>query len=83
MRARGGTRTGLWPLQTLGTPENISNPSQSGRCTSQPETKSVDTVNTFFLLYPCNCRAPSEARQFCAGRLQVQSGITIHRVRTT
>jgi hypothetical protein len=46
MRARGGTRTGLLPLQTLGSPENKGNPGQSGTGTAQFVTQSVDTVHT-------------------------------------
>jgi hypothetical protein len=47
-RARGGTRTAFQPLQTLGTPENIRNPSQSGRCTAQSEAQGVHIVHTVF-----------------------------------
>ncbi|WP_426977263.1 integrase core domain-containing protein [Pseudarthrobacter sp. O4] len=41
--ARGGTRTGLQPWQTLGTLENIPYPAQSGRCTTRSEAESVDS----------------------------------------
>jgi hypothetical protein len=67
--ARGGTRTAFQPLKTLGTPENIRNPSQSDRCTTQSGAKSVDIVNTalltdFVKLQP-TARAPQlGARQF-------------------
>ena len=44
--ARGGTRTAFQPLQTLGTPENIPNPSQSGRCTARSEAQGVHNVHT-------------------------------------
>ncbi|MET3176741.1 UNVERIFIED_ORG: hypothetical protein ABIB52_004616 [Arthrobacter sp. UYCu721] len=37
--AQGGTRTGLQPLQTLGTPGNIPNPNQSDRCMIRPKPK--------------------------------------------
>jgi hypothetical protein len=47
--ARGGTRTAFQPVQIVGTPENISAPSQSGRYATQSEAKSVDSVNTSFL----------------------------------
>jgi hypothetical protein len=46
MRARGGTRTAFQTLQTLGSPGNMPNPGQSGRCTTQSETQSVDIVHT-------------------------------------
>jgi hypothetical protein len=46
-RARGGTRTGFYPLQTLGTPENVANPAQSGRCTTRSEVLCLWTWVTF------------------------------------
>ena len=50
--ARGGTRTGLQPLQTLGTRENIRNPAQSDVLKSRSEAKCVDAVHTRFLGVP-------------------------------
>ena len=52
MRARGGTRTAFPPLQTLGNPENIGNPAQSGTGTTQSKTQSVDIVHTSFWSFP-------------------------------
>ena len=43
-RARGGTRTGFQPLQTLDSRRNIRNPAQSGTGKAQSVTQSVDTV---------------------------------------
>jgi hypothetical protein len=54
-RARGGTRTGFYPLQTLGTPENVANPAQSGRCTTRSEAQGVHIVHTPLL--PCGSNA--------------------------
>jgi hypothetical protein len=69
--ARGGTRTTFLALQTLGTPENIGNPSNSDRCTTQSEAESVDTVNTPFFTSPELLAAPifdSMGRpHFCCG----------------
>lgn len=45
-RAQGGTRTAFQPLQTLGSPGNMRNPSQTGRCMTQSEARSVDIVHT-------------------------------------
>jgi hypothetical protein len=44
--ARGGTRTGFHPLQTLDSRRNIRNPGQSGTGTAQSAAQSVDTVHT-------------------------------------
>jgi hypothetical protein len=64
-RARGGTRTAFLPLQTLGAPENISNPSQSGISTIQPEAQSVDNVQTFFLPYSSSKSGRQEGLSRC------------------
>ena len=50
--ARGGTRTGFQPLQTLDSRQNTRNPAQSGTGTgtgtgtAQSVTQSADTVHT-------------------------------------
>jgi hypothetical protein len=49
MRARGGTRTGLQPLQTLGSPENMRNSTQSATSTTRSKAESVHIVHTLFL----------------------------------
>jgi hypothetical protein len=46
MRAQGGTRTGLQPLQTLGSPGNVRNPAGSDLRTGQSEGQSVHNVHT-------------------------------------
>lgn len=48
MRARGGTRTAFPGLQTLGTRENMRNPTRSDRSTTESEAQSVDIVHTRF-----------------------------------
>jgi len=58
--ARGETRTAFQPVQIVGTPENISAPSQSGRYATQSEAKSVDSVNTSFCLLPLEHRSVRE-----------------------
>jgi hypothetical protein len=47
--ARGGIRTAFHPLQKLGTPENIRNPAEFGRCTAQFDALSVHLVHASFL----------------------------------
>jgi hypothetical protein len=46
---RGGIRTAFHPLQKLGTPENIRNPAEFGRCTAQFDALSVHLVHASFL----------------------------------
>jgi hypothetical protein len=54
--ARGGTRTGLQPLQTLASRGNIRNPARSDPCTTRSEAECVDSVHTPFLPFYSNDR---------------------------
>lgn len=45
--ARGGTRTGLQPLNFRPSPENLRNPAQSGRHTTRSEAAGEHIVHTF------------------------------------
>ena len=47
--ARGGTRTGFQPLQTLNSPGNIANPAQSVASTTRSEAQGVHIVHTLIL----------------------------------
>ena len=51
------------PMGTLGSPENISKPAQSGRYTTRSEAKSVRVVHMHFLTdfeAPSECRLPDQ-----------------------
>ena len=70
-RARGGTRTGLQPLQTLGSPGNMRNPGQTGTSTTQSEAQSVDSNHTHIhpLITQKKNRIPYCGNAvFCAGK---------------
>jgi hypothetical protein len=76
-RARGGTRTAFQPLPTLGSPENIPNPSQSGIGTAGFEGKCVHNVHTPFCPLRCPMQPTSPLIQNCSrpfSRLALQRG---------
>jgi hypothetical protein len=72
MRARGGTRTGLRALQTLGARGNMRNSTRSGGGTAESAAQGVHNVHTLFCPLRCPIpptRAPGWAREFSNSRL--------------
>jgi hypothetical protein len=49
--ARGGTRTGLQPLNFRHFPENLRNPAQSATSTARSEAQGVHIVHTLFFAH--------------------------------